>query len=482
MTLHDLTEQLAPYFPASVQKDLKTHIRFLAQALDYSDPKSCPLEACLKPLPELYQCLEVWLTAQQKGPHTIRNTKNSVSRLFRLAEMQRLFSLLPAQPKRRFKFDDVPHRFRDTTRLHDQSHLPRRVWPAALEAEFARFSQWATDPLVDGRDAKLRKREVTVNTYEHIFETYFGYLHHQLHIQPVRFDHLCNLALLERFILWHINEKWKRPTRTAHTLVKCVRAMASQYLGDVALAEALKALRKRLPPLRPVYNKNDAWISLQELQTVAAALWPTTTPAALIAHYKGGRSAAGAGRKSAARAGISLMLQLWIHIPYRQRNMREMQLDHNLYKTTEGHWRIRFASDELKIASKQGHPNVFDLPLPVLLIPVLESYLTTWRPILAHIRNATEVFLNHHGRPYTIKTVNHVIKGHIYSYTGRLWHPHIMRTIWATEWIRTSGDFMTAAIMLNDRLETVIKNYSHLRDENVAEKAFEWVQTRVNYH
>jgi hypothetical protein len=57
-----------------------------------------------------------------------------------------------------------------------------------------------------------------------------------------------------------------------------------------------------------------------------------------------------------------------------------------------------------------------------------------------------------------------------------------MRTIWATEWIQSSGDFMTAAIMLNDHLKTVIQNYAHLRDENVAENAYQWVQARINHH
>jgi hypothetical protein len=41
---------------------------------------------------------------------------------------------------------------------------------------------------------------------------------------------------------------------------------------------------------------------------------------------------------------------------------------------------------------------------------------------------------------------------------------------------------MTAAIILNDTLETVIKKYSHLRDENVAENAYQWVQGRINGH
>jgi len=66
----------------------------------------------------------------------------------------------------------------------------------------------------------------------------------------------------------------------------------------------------------------------------------------------------------------------------------------------------------------------------------------------------------------------------VYGYTGKYWHPHIIRSVWATEWIRGGGDFFKAAIMLNDTLETVIANYAHLRDENVAEEVFEVLDRR----
>ena len=70
-------------------------------------------------------------------------------------------------------------------------------------------------------------------------------------------------------------------------------------------------------------------------------------------------------------------------------------------------------------------------------------------------------------------------KSTVYRYTGKHWHPHIIRTVWATEWIRkTHGDFYTAAIMLNDRLETVIAKYTHLLEEDVAEKAYRLLAER----
>ena len=49
-----------------------------------------------------------------------------------------------------------------------------------------------------------------------------------------------------------------------------------------------------------------------------------------------------------------------------------------------------------------------------------------------------------------------------------------MRTVWATEYIRDihPGDFYGAAVMLNDKLETVIKRYAHLLDEGIADRIY----------
>jgi hypothetical protein len=480
MTLHDLTEQLAPSFPPSVQKDLKTAVKVLAQAMGYTEPMACPLERCLHPLPELYRTIETFLLSQGKSPHTIRNAKNNLSRLFRLAAAEGLFSLLPAKLTKRFSFTHFPHRWPHTRyTTPDGSYLRHRHWPRALKADFAAFTKWATDPFVEGRDAAWRKRPITILGYEHVLEAYFGYLSHELYIGPVEFNHLFDRTLLESFVQWHINTKWHRPTRLLIQFLQSVHAMACQYRPDPELADWLDALRKRLPRPPRVYNKSDAWVPLREIERVGLALWPHKSPESLRTP---GTHPEGIGRKYAARATASLMLRLWVHIPYRQRNMREMKMQQNLYRTPEGQWRIRFADEDLKVATRRGRSNVFDLPFPPALVETLESYLTIWRPILARIENRPEVFLTRDGGVFKVHSIRSTLQRHIYSFTGRRWHPHMMRTIWATEWIQSSGDFMTAAIMLNDHLKTVIQNYAHLRDENVAENAYQWVQARINHH
>lgn len=90
MHLGELCEQLLPRFRLSMQKDVKTAVGYLATALDCADPQHCTPELYHQPLPTLYTALENSLRACGKGPHTIRNTKNSISRLFREAEAQQL--------------------------------------------------------------------------------------------------------------------------------------------------------------------------------------------------------------------------------------------------------------------------------------------------------------------------------------------------------------------------------------------------------
>ena len=178
------------------------------------------------------------------------------------------------------------------------------------------------------------------------------------------------------------------------------------------------------------------------------------------------------------------MFRLWVFIPFRQRNMREMKLGDNLYHDAESKWRLTFRGDELKVGTKRGRINSFDQHFPEDLVPVLEEYLKIWRPILLslspHPHQERHLFLTNRGTPHERRNLTATTSRIIYRYTGKHWHPHIIRTVWATEYIRnTHGDFYTASVMLNDRMETVIANYTHLLEEDVAEKAYRIIAERL---
>jgi hypothetical protein len=471
MTLADLYAQIVPTFSINTQKDLKTAVKMLAQALNYSSPEACPYEAYNLPLPAIYQRLETYLTHEAKGLHTIRNVKNNLSRLFREAEHKDLLSLPPATPVRRFLVNSKTHLPSSERFRQDGTNLPHAYWPASLQTEFAQFTKWATDPIVEGRDQHWRKRLATVELYKKVFVGYFGFLHHIHHIDRLTFNQLFDLSLIRAYVNWHVNEKFQRPTRTIHHFLACLLTLTNQYQPRPKLRQQIKDLQRTLAPWTPTYNKNDSWIPLIQLKQIGEAIWPNKSPRTIHKN----------GRKHALYAGLSLILQLWVYIPYRQRNMREMSLYTNLYKDHHGAWRIRFTGEQLKVATRRGHLNTFDLPFPEPLVPKLEEYLTVWRPILIGSTTPAPsyVFLNSQGNQFRLDRLLKLTQHTIFAYTGRHWYPHMIRTTWATEYIKQTGDFYGAAIMLNDKLETVIQTYAYLRDENVAEKAYRWVQ---NHH
>jgi hypothetical protein len=476
MLLLDLMEQILPEYTPSGQKDLKTAVRYLAQALGAADASRCSLDSSNRPLPELCRALKAHLRAEGKGHATIRNVNNHVRRMFRLAEAKSLFKLIPSTPPERLVKGHRPRRPGSPV-MHDGTNLPMRYWPRPTQMAFSAFTKWATDPVVEGRDAKWQKRPITVQAYRQGFEQYFGYLYHQRHLTKVSFKHLFELTLIRDFIHWHVNERHHRPTRTIQHFLRCLIAFTGQYHPMPELRRQLLDLKRSLPQAAPVYNKSDAWVPCAELRRIGEAIWPQHLPQLRPSWYK---ARCCAGLTDATRAGKSLMLQLWTYIPYRQRNIREMELHRNLYKDN-GTWRIRFVGEQLKIARKRGRPNHFDLAFPPQLVQTLEEYLAIWRPIIAEITEDRfqHVFLTRWGTPFTASGLWYAMTRLVYSYTKKHWHPHIIRTTWTTEWLHDirPGDFHTAAIMLNDSYFTVINNYAHLLDDNAAENAYQLIHT-----
>jgi hypothetical protein len=476
MLLAELCDQLLPAFKPSRQKDVKTAVWYLAKALDCPDPQHCSPELYSQPLVTLYRRIEDYQRAQSKSPDTIRNTKNTISKLFRLADAQHLFSLAPLVVTPRYDYKSRPKRPGSSIAKTNGTYLPYTQWPPDLQEAFTTFETWATTPVVPGRPAGLRKRMVTIEAYRTGFASYFGYLHYTAHLAPI-FDHLFDLGLVTAYVHWHVNDYHHRTTAFIRNFLKDLHALIRQYRPNEELCAKVLALKKTLPVPSPCYDKTDAWVSLSTLDEIGRSLWPRKQPHEI----RRDKDKQHPGMHSAVRAGIALMLQLWTRIPYRQRNMREMRLGDNLHKDGQGRWRLTFRGEQLKIASKRGQTNVFALPFPPSLVPLLEDYLTLWRPIiLAKVGHPdTHVFLTQFGTPYTTSTLRRTTSKIIYSYTGRHWHPHAIRTVWATEWIqKTHGDFYIAAVMLNDRLETVIAKYTHLLEEDVAEKAYRLIEER----
>ena len=162
----------------------------------------------------------------------------------------------------------------------------------------------------------------------------------------------------------------------------------------------------------------------------------------------------------------------------------------NLYRK-DGRWYVRFQSTELKISHVKGRVNRVEHPFPDDLVDLLQDWLSRWRAILISCQKGsgmgTEkapagqefVFLNAVGTPLTAQQVRWVFESVTYRFTGIAMNPHMVRTIWATEYIKSTKNFIDAAYMLGDKVETVLHSYANLLDEDCGKRASSWLSTTL---
>jgi len=444
----------------------KTAVKALAHALGYLHASECPQEAYTKPLETLYHKVEKLQAG--KGPHVIRNTKNFLSYMMRKAQERAVLALPPPTLQPRFSHKallESPNR-QGYVRIAPY-YLKFADWPDRLRKDWDDFYRWATADYVKGRASSLKKKPISLHmVYQPVMQAFYGYLVKEKGFSPsdFSFDQLRDFSLIHAFVDWHINTLHGKVTAIIYGALRTFKALTAQYFKDEALLEQLRTLAREIPRPVKTYNKEEVWVPLAELRKVGEAIWPT----------KKLEDIPGNGAGFARDAGLSLMVQLWCNIPYRQRNMREMELGKNLYKNTDGEWTLHFAGEQLKIAQKQGKENIFELAFPPRLVPLLEQYLEIWRPVLVRKGRdpSQHVFLNVLGKPYNVYAMRVAVLRLVYRYTEKKLHPHLIRTIWATEYIKKTGDIYRAAVMLNDKLETVVANYSHLSLKGVAEHTY----------
>jgi hypothetical protein len=173
-----------------------------------------------------------------------------------------------------------------------------------------------------------------------------------------------------------------------------------------------------------------------------------------------------------------------VTIPWRQRNIRECQLGHNLFKAKlspfdtiarprwvrerllanpdEEFWQFHFREKETKTGG-----DVRSI-LPRRLVLLLEEYLTQYRPILVRGKDPGTLFLTQLGRRFTDHTLPEVVSTLTLRYKNRRVTPHIFRDIVAYCWLeRHPEHYLTLSKLLWHRdINTTIRIYGSRFDES----------------
>jgi hypothetical protein len=476
MTLADLLTTLDTRgaLPASRGKDMKTSLRYLAAALGQPTLDQCPVDATCRDPAQWGAALDTHfaaLTAQGAtiSASTRRNTRNNLRVVFRLAEAHGLLKApLPprlfTKPQRKV-FDSqqratAPYQ----ATYHPQASprhfgLPRAQWPPDIVQGFREYQA----------RCGLRLRETTVHAYATNLTYYLGYLAHICGRTPT-WAAVFDVVQLTEFVRWHSARLGRPLSAHGRHVVVVIAAMA--VVLKHPHARALADLRNTLPKPPPLHNKRTHWVSLTTLEAVAEAC--LAEGRAPIVVRQDTRSP---GVSRATRFQRGLMLKLLVRVPLRQRNVREMRLGEHLYQDQAEHWHLHFRGTDLKIGTRDGRANEYHVDLTDYcpdFLPPLEEFLRVFRPRLPGAAASPFLFLSHRGNPFSDTNLRNELAAIVTMHTGQRFYPHLIRTIWATEYLEATQDFTTAATMLGDTLAVVMKTYYDIvhKDQHAKAKAF----------
>ena len=451
-------------------KDYRTSLRYLAKALGYDSPDTCPVdETCRDPTTWAAALEAHWRTVDAKraldpsrttkkpvGASTRRNTRSDLAKIFHLAEQHGLLAVpLPVpllatrnrQDLTREQWATSPYRRTFSPILKQRYALKQAQWPPDVQAGWQQYQDIASDSI----------RPQTLKAYASNLESYLGYVAHIVGRPPV-WDDLFAVRQLKGFVRWHAARMGRPLTGHARQLVIVAAAAAKVLQLSPERVRALRDYCNELPIAPRMHPKRPFETTLATVDQVGdewlrAGRVPVTTDGRTP--YPGARRAVLFQR--------GLLLKILVRAPLRQRNLREMRLDHNLYEDPEtGHWHLRFVGPELKIERRGMEFNEYAKDLTEDapdLVPLLKEWLTVFRPRLPNATTSDLCFLSWRGSPFTAKSLGGELTYAVKSRTGKEFYPHLVRSMVANEAIRAGAEPGTVAVMLGDTLKTTMMTY-----------------------
>jgi hypothetical protein len=493
--------------PAKRQKDVKTAVRYLAAA------HGCTPEQVML-VPELEatyaEPLRDYLRAQDKSPFTIRNAIQGVGQCLRayhqLVQTPPVLTVATRRPQYkpalRQMAETSPYKH-SVWMAKSRYCLPVAQWPADVRAG---FEQWLTLKRDDLRAITKHNLTQALTAYVGFLAMPSGarldHLHPDSRAKLMRLRYRDDLATISAppvfsswddlfavdavrgFVTWHawrihtpqdakvVERSPSIPSTTGLKVTELVTWVA-EALQPASVSKPLREYRSSLDdPIRihdkgaPYHQFTRAEIDRVGQQIIEEArrmnitkqwTWRSRQPGRTAVQYPGAHAA--------ARFQLGLILRLGWRIPLRIRNWCEMLLDRNLRKVNRG-WQFHFEGSELKVAKRRGEANRFTMDIDQDIVPVLEEFLTVWRPKLPHADEDRHVFLGAHGpRGGRLEEteLSTKIRVHVYRLTGKLLNPHLLRTIFMTELFSSGVDLNTIAYGLNDNPMTVVLAYNEFQ-------------------
>jgi integrase len=487
MTLYELIEQalacqqmradgsLAPVLARSRRAPMRSAVKRYGTFLDI-DPETAPPERYHRPDHEIKALVDA-KAPDSLAANTRRNLANDVISLLRIGVEQGWLAPLPPPLLSWRQRRPDPKRLGAHARPSSY-FLPLHHCPPALREALQSYLAWCEAPIARNRSRRIVKRPVSNDRTRRTILRLAGFAVRELGyaVEALTLESVCHPDVLEAYANWWLT-RHGRVTGGLIEVLRMVQAITHHWLKDDESTQALQQMRQSLPPVEAVREKSAHWLSLQQLEEVGLSLHPLNDRRRQEfpnMRYPYRARQIRTSRTMSLYVEFSLIIRLLIRLPMRQRCIREMQLGRNLYQDHAGVWHIRFVGTELKIARAHGAIKRYEFPFPPDLVPALESWLQDWRPNLGAPESPL-VFLTQRGQPFNASRMGDMISRLTYRFTGVSVNPHMIRDIFATEYLNAHpGDVMGCARLLGNTPEMVMQTYAHLlvKDADARMEAF----------
>ena len=482
MTFADLFDTLTTRGVLPRAKDCKTALKELAHALGSPSMEDCQVDTARLKEATWGEALDAHFQLLATQGRMIsggnrRNMKSNLRTVFRLAEAHGLLAaplplVLLTKPRRaafeREQRATAPYRstYHPTTGPR-RYRLREEEWPADIAQAWRRYRA----------KCPIGRRETTFRAYAIALGTYLGYLVHVCGHTPT-WEDVFDQEQLTDFVRWHAARLGADHLTVWGRRVGVIVAAMAKVMQDPRARE-LADWRNTLKPPAPVHNKRaHHWVSLLDLTRAAErCLAEGRAPLAV----RRDNQHPGAQRAAAFQRG--LILKLLVEIPLRQRNVRELRWDEHFEKDQHGHWRLILRGKDLKVGTRGGQANTYEVDLTEGykdLLQLFEDWRNDFRPRLPGATTSQYVFLTGRGNPFSQTALYAELSCAVAMHTGKRFYPHLIRTIWATEYLEEyPGDYAGAADALGDTVATVMKTYVHLDRKALQAKRAAFVRKKL---
>jgi integrase len=505
MTLYELIDRalttkqvmadgtLAPLLARSRRAPMRSAVKRYGIFLGF-DPETAGPESYHRPDHEIKVLVDA-KAPESLAANTRRNLANDLVALLRIGVDQGWLNPLPLPLfSWRERKPDLWHHTRSFRSHEDYTASTRYILsptecPERLLDEIKAYLDWCEAPIARNRPRAVMKRPITSAIIRGHLLRIAGFAVHHAHVpaDTLTLIDLCQLDLLEAFANWWLGRRGKM-TLTLQRMITAPETIARYWLKDEKLADSIKSMQNGFPPAEAVKQKDQHWLPLETLEMVGQSIYPFNArrrqeyPHLSNAAREAFQNRHGPRRRMCYYVSMSLALRLLVRLPMRQRSLRIMQLGKNLYQDQGGVWHLRFVGEELKIDTVRGGINRYEFPFPADLVDLLEEWLTEWRPRVAS-PDETHVFLTMQGHPWADESdFGKAFKCLTYRFTGVRVTPHVIRDVWATEYLNsTGGDIAGCARRLGNTIQVVMQHYAHVINKDADTRAHAFLQETLHH-